>query len=339
MASGGRPIKDSGTSNARSELHAFRGPDAPVQTSIAGAAVKFFLGNPGVRTLDFKERQQVHGWAPYDPVSPSRPCIHLLLLSKIPALSLSTQGTSTATRYCSIPPLLRLTTPNNPNLPTILVSSITLFSLPDASPGTTAASTSPSTSLARRDRAWRLVLRHSICHRGAVLLPRNTGRTNYPGDCVSSHLCRAALCNAGLLRPQPRRLPRRHLTSAPLRPSDTSNNVPHTLSDAILTLLITTSISSPPWACHPTLALLLVGDSFAVPVGPNLTFRRPRWPKLTSGFPITSRQWTVRWPPCSVFRWRRPFAAMSLANKTTSIGLHRPQVVGNGGVTSFGTAG
>lgn len=49
--------------------------------------------------------------------TPSRPCIHLLLLSKIPALSLSTQGTSTATRYCSIPPpaLLRLTTPNNPN--------------------------------------------------------------------------------------------------------------------------------------------------------------------------------------------------------------------------------
>lgn len=274
--------------------------------------------------------------------TPSRPCIHLLLLSKIPALSLSTQGTSTATRYCSIPPpaLLRLTTPNNPNPNLRFSSPPSPYSLSPTPLPVPPRLHHPSTSLARRDRAWHLVLRHSICHRGAVLLFRCTGRNTTPRvGCVSSHLCRAALCNVGLLHPQPRRLPRRHLTSVPLRPSDTSNDVPHTLSDAICTLLRTTLISSPPWACHPTLALLLVGDPFAVPTGPNLSLRRPLWPKLASGFPITSRQWTVRWPPRSVFRWRLPFAAMSLANKNTSIGLYRPQVVGNGGVTSFGTAG
>jgi hypothetical protein len=141
---------------------------------------KLFLGNPGLQIS--KSAECMYGPvrprlvpAPFTPFPrfPDQCC-----LNNPPSLC-RPRGYRRPLATARFLPVLRLTTPNNPTYDSRLLIAY-LFSLADASPGAT-ASTTPSTSLTHRDRAWHLVLRHSICRRAAVLLSRYAGRNTTPG--------------------------------------------------------------------------------------------------------------------------------------------------------------
>lgn len=215
--------------------------------------------------------------------------------------------------------LLRLTTPNNPNL---------RFPSPPPTPYSLSPTPRPVSPPPRPPRLLSRVatglgtssyVTRSAIEVLAVLLSGYTGFNTTPGLRVVPSLSRGAL-QRWSLPPPTTASPRRHLTSVPLRLSDTSNDAPHTLSDAILTLLTTALISSPPWACRPTLALLLVGDPFAVSMG-QICPQEACLVQIDVSFSENGASMDGQVASSSMFRWRPPFAAMSLANKHASIGL------------------
>lgn len=299
------------------------GPDAPVQTSIAGAAVRFFLGNPGLSDSRFQRASSA--W-----MGPVRP--RLVPVSTSCSPFQDSRPVST-TRPLFVDPgdidshsrlldsssrLLCLTTPNNPNLrfpsppptPYSLSPTPRLVSPPPRPPRLLSR---VATGLGTSSYVTRSAIEVLSCFPGTQdsTLPR--------GLRVVPSLSRGVL-QRWSPPPPTTASSRRHLPSVPLRLSDTSNDAPHTLSDAILTLLTTALISSPPWACRPTLALMLVGDPFAVSMG-QICPEEACLVQIDVSFSENGASMDGQVVSSPMFRWRPPFAAMSLANKHASIGL------------------